>query len=71
MDFVKEFHGLLAYRHQGIAKTLLRIAQDYYFLGIRAKVKKQVLGYNMCIQNKTVHYTPYRFLKLLNMLLWP
>ena len=29
--FVKEFHELPAHGHQGIAKTLSRMARNYYF----------------------------------------
>ena len=46
------FYKLLAYGHVGITKTLVRIVRDYYFLGIRAKVKKVVLKYDVYIRNK-------------------
>ena len=33
-EFTKEQYKLLAYRYQGITKTLERIVKDYYFLSI-------------------------------------
>ena len=62
--FVKEFYGAMAYRHQGITKTLSRLSRGYYFLGIRKVVKDVVTTYDIYIRNKATHYAPYRLIKL-------
>ena len=46
-----------------------RLSRGYYFLGIRKVVKDVVFLYDIYIRNKATHYTPYRFIKLLETLL--
>ena len=61
--FVELFHELPAHGHAGIAKTLARMARDYYFPGMRAEVKKVVLKCDTCIRNKAARHAPYGFLQ--------
>ncbi len=45
---------MLAYRHQGIQRTIDRLSREYYFLGIQKIVTKTVTKYNTYIRNKAI-----------------
>ena len=62
-ELVEYEHGLPAHGHQGVRKTLDRIARVYYFPGIRKVVKDVVRNCDMCIRNKAARYAPYGELK--------
>jgi transposase InsO family protein len=62
-QFVREFHGLPAHGHQGIARTLSRLSREYYFPGMRKVVKEVVTACDTCIRNKASRHAPYGLMK--------
>jgi hypothetical protein len=58
-ELVTHEHGLPAHGHQGVRKTLERIARTYYFPGIRKMVKEVVTNCDTCIRNKAARHAPY------------
>jgi hypothetical protein len=67
--FIQEQHLLPVYRHQRIARTFKRIAQDYYFSRIRKVIETVVTECNLYNKSKTNRHTLYRLLQLLPTLL--
>jgi hypothetical protein len=61
--FIQEQHSLPAHRHQGIARTFERMAQDYYFLRIRKVIKTVVTECNLYNKSKTNRHALYRLLQ--------
>ena len=55
-EFVWEQHSLLAYKHQGIAKTFERIARDYYIPRLKTIVKEIVNNCDLCQRTKESNY---------------
>jgi RNase H-like domain found in reverse transcriptase/Reverse transcriptase (RNA-dependent DNA polymerase)/Integrase zinc binding domain/Chromo (CHRromatin Organisation MOdifier) domain len=64
-EFVRQQHSLPAHGHQGIAKTLERLARDYYFPGMRKQVEKEVLECDLCNKSKASRHAPYGLLQTL------
>ena len=62
-NFVKEFHRLLAYRHQGIAKTFERITRDYYVPRLRTIIEEVISNCNLCQKTKGSNYAPQGLLQ--------
>ena len=62
---------LLAYRHQGIAKTFERIARDYYVLRLRTIVEEIVNNCNLYQKTKESNYTPQGLLQPNKVPNWP
>lgn len=58
-DYITEQHGLPAHGHQGIRRTYLRIARNYWCDGLRTLVKEVVSNCDACIRNKSSRHAPY------------
>ena len=61
--FVKEQHELKAHGHQGIRKTMERLARTYYFPGMRKMVEEVIGNCDTCIRNKSSRHAPYGLMK--------
>jgi RNase H-like domain found in reverse transcriptase/Reverse transcriptase (RNA-dependent DNA polymerase)/Integrase zinc binding domain/Chromo (CHRromatin Organisation MOdifier) domain/gag-polyprotein putative aspartyl protease len=62
-EFTREQHSLPAHGHQGITKTVERIARDYYFPGMRKVVETVVTECDLCNRSKTSRHAPYGLLQ--------
>ena len=62
-QFVKEQHELKAHGHQGIRKTMERLARTYYFPGMRKMVEEVIGNCDTCIRNKSSRHAPYGLMK--------
>ena len=48
------FYKVLAYRYQGIRRTLERLTRSYYLEGVAKLVIEVVYNYDTCIYNKAM-----------------
>ena len=62
-QFVREQHSLPAHGHQGIARTFERLANDYYFPGMRKHVETVVTECDLCNKSKSNRHAPYGLLQ--------
>lgn len=60
---LEQCHDSPAAGHFGITKTYDQVARDYHWPGLRAYVKKYVMGCDTCLRNKNAHHKPYGLLQ--------